>query len=96
MKITIDKSARDDLENIYGWILADRPDSADLVIGCIFSAISHLERLPNLGHKGRERGTYEWLVRGLPYVVVYEVNHALTELTVVAVFHSAQEQRHGY
>jgi len=95
MKVTIDKEARDDLDRIRAWICKDRPESADHVVGQILSVIGRLGRVPHLGRKSLEKDTYELLVRSLPYVVVYEVNEALAELTVIGVFHCAQEQRRG-
>jgi len=45
-----------------------------------------------MGHAGRARGTYEWVVRGLPYIIVYRVDDVLDELTVIAVVHGAQDR----
>jgi toxin ParE1/3/4 len=29
-----------------------------------------------MGHAGRVAGTYEWVVRGLPYIIVYQTGAA--------------------
>jgi plasmid stabilization system protein ParE len=47
-----------------------------------------------MGHVGKAPGTYEWVVTGLPYIVVYEVDSDHDELKITAVFHGAQH-RHG-
>jgi toxin ParE1/3/4 len=41
---------------------------------------------------GKVAGTREWVVRGLPYIIVYEVNLDLRELTLLAVFHGARQR----
>jgi plasmid stabilization system protein ParE len=33
-----------------------------------------LRDLPKIGHVGQAEGTREIVVRGLPYVIVYEIN----------------------
>ena len=46
----------------------------------------------SLGHAGKVPGTREWVVRGLPYIIVYLPNPDLDELTVLAVFHGARDR----
>jgi plasmid stabilization system protein ParE len=48
--------------------------------------------MPYMGHLGRSHGTYEWVVVGLPYVIVYEINEAAHEIAIIAVFHGAQDR----
>ena len=45
-----------------------------------------------MGHAGRVRGTYEWVVVGLPYVIVYEVDEVGGQVAIIAVFHGAQDR----
>jgi len=47
---------------------------------------------PYMGRPGRVPGTREWVVHGLPYVIVYQVDELLDELTVLAIFHGAQNR----
>ena len=48
---------------------------------------------PGAGHAGRSRGTQERVVRGLPYIIVYEVfPEGADELVVLGVFHGAQDR----
>jgi plasmid stabilization system protein ParE len=93
MKAIIDDQASDDLDEIYAWIAKDRPEAADSVIDRILTAIGNLARLPHMGHAGRVAGTYEWVVRGLPYIIVSEIARERNELVVIGVFHRAQEKR---
>ena len=45
-----------------------------------------------MGHAGRARETYEWVVVGLPYVIVYEIDETADEVAIIAVFHGAQDR----
>jgi plasmid stabilization system protein ParE len=45
-----------------------------------------------MGRPGRAAGTREWVVHGLPYLIVYRVDETLDELTVLAIFHGAQDR----
>jgi toxin ParE1/3/4 len=92
MRVLIGEAAYDDLGRIHAWIAKDRPRSADSVIDRILESISQLGRFPYMGHVGKAPGTYEWMVTGLPYIVVYEVDTAHGELKIAAVFHGAQHR----
>ena len=92
MKIIIRDAAYDDLDRIHAWIAKDRPGAADSVIDRILDSIGQLGHFPFIGHVGRAAGTHEWVVTGLPYIVVYEIDSDNDELRVVAVFHGAQNR----
>lgn len=92
MRVIIREAAYDDLDRIYAWIAKDRPRSADSAIDRILESAERLGRFPYMGHIGRAPGTYEWVVPGLPYIVVYKVNINDEEVDVVAVFHGAQDR----
>jgi addiction module RelE/StbE family toxin len=92
MKVIIREAAYHDLDRIYKWIAKDRPRSANSVIDRILENVERLGRFPFMGHIGRAPGTYEWVVPGLPYIVVYKAVAEDDEVTVVAVFHGAQER----
>jgi toxin ParE1/3/4 len=51
-----------------------------------------LKDLPNAGRTGSLKGTREWVVRGLPYIIVYEVVEERGELRILGVFHQAQKR----
>ncbi len=92
MRVIIRETAYYDLERIYAWIAKDRPGAADSVINRILEAAERLGHLPYIGHAGKARGTYEWVVRGLPYIVVYKIDSEENEVQIVAVFHGAQDR----
>jgi toxin ParE1/3/4 len=46
-----------------------------------------------MGHAGRVPGTHEWVVGGLPYIIVYEIGMTEPdEVLVLGVFHGAQDR----
>ena|SRR5579871_1325808 len=50
-----------------------------------------LQENPAAGRKGALAGTREFVVRGMPYIVVYRVEPKdPTTLTILAVYHGAQ------
>ena len=92
-EIVIREAAFADLERIYSWIAQDSPRNADSVVCRIDEAIEDKHAFfPYMGRPGRARGTRGWVVHGLPYVIVYIVDELLDELTVLAIFHGAQDR----
>lgn len=55
------------------------------------TAPERLGRFPHMGHLGRAPGTLEWLVPGLPYIVVYRIDDDADVIDVISVFHGAQD-----
>ena len=92
MKVVIRASAYGDLDRIFAWIAKDRPQSAYAVIGRILDGAERLGRFPQMGHAGRRIGTYEWVVRGSPYIIVYRINVEDDLVDIVAIFHGAQDR----
>ena len=92
MKVIIREAAYDDLDRIYAWIAKDRPRSADTVINRIVESAERLGRFPYMGHKGRVIETYEWVIPGLPYILVYQVREDESLVIVTAFFHGAQDR----
>ena len=97
MRVIIREETYDDLDRIHEWIAKDRPRSADAVIDRILQSADRLGWFPHMGHAGRTPGTYEWVIPGSPYILVYEVHTADDLVAVTAVFHGAQdrERREG-
>ena len=93
MKVVIDDATLGDLAAIYVWIGDRSPDSAASVLNQIFEAIERLGRMPYIGHAGRAKNTFEWVVSAYSYVVVYELDGANDRLIVIGVFRGAQENR---
>jgi len=92
MKVVLDASAVGDLEGILDWIAQDSPRVADAVVSRILASIERLGGFPEMGRIGRDAGTREWVVPGLPYIAVYELRPEDDALVVIAVFHGAQDR----
>jgi len=92
MKVIFREAAYADLDRIFIWIARDRPRSAHAVVDRILDSAERLGRFPHMGHLGRGSGTLEWLVPGLPYIVVYRIDDDEDVIDVIAVFHGAQDR----
>ena len=78
------------LEYIHG----DNPAAAERVGRAIRTAAEMLRYFPEAGRRGQSPGTREWVVRGLPYILVYQVMPAEAPILVIlGVFHGAQDTR---
>jgi toxin ParE1/3/4 len=95
MKIRYRRRAQFDIENIHNYIAKRNRRAATEVVARIRLAADRLGVSPYMGHVGRAPGTYEWVVVGLPYIVVYEINEAEREVAIIAVFHGAQDRDNG-
>lgn len=92
MRVVIREAALADLDRIHAWIAKDRPRSADAVTARIVQSAERLGHFPYMGHAGEVTGSYEWVVPGLPYIIVYEVFAAHDLVAVTAVFHGAPDR----
>jgi toxin ParE1/3/4 len=92
MRVVLREAAEDDLDRIFDWISKDNPSAAADMVGRIRDRISLLE-LDSLAHMGRPglvSATRELIEP--PYIIVYQVDDARGEITVVAIFHGAQSR----
>jgi len=92
MKLVFDERALVDLEGIFNWIAKDNSIAAKAVVERIFASTEHLVSFPEMGHFGRDEGTYEWVVPRLPYIVVYEIDRSQSRIVVIAVVHGARDR----
>ena len=92
MNVFIRDKAYADLELICEWIKQDRPAAAIGVIERTLESLDRLALFPFMGHPGLVAGTYEWVVPGLSFIIVYEIDELTPELRVIAVFHSRQDR----
>jgi addiction module RelE/StbE family toxin len=92
MKVVFDPRAAEDIERIHEFIAADSPVNARAVVDRILTSIEKLGAFPAMARAGRVEGTREWVIPRLPYIAVYKVDEERDILTVIAVFHGAQER----
>jgi plasmid stabilization system protein ParE len=72
MRLIVDASAWRDLDDIGRWIARDNPDAARRVLIHLLTTIEQLGHFPRLARPGRVSGTYERVVTGMPYIIVFE------------------------
>lgn len=85
--------ARKHIAGIYQYIRERNPAAATQVVARIRLAAERLAEFPRIGHAGRVDGTHEWVVRGLPYIIVYQAGMAdADEVLILGVFHGAQDR----
>ena len=92
LKLRFSARARVQLVAIQEYIAGQNPGAAARVGDRIREATEVLRFFPHAGRTGRSAGTREWVVRGLPYIVVYEANIDRDEIMVLSVFHGAQKR----
>ena len=92
MKVVVDEVAVGDLERIGAWIATEDPRAARDTLNAILGSIDRLGTFPHMGPRGRAANSYERLVAGTPYIIVYELQHKPTVLLVVAIFHGSQNR----
>jgi len=75
---------------IHAYIDERNPAAAVRVLTRIRAAIDRLGEHPRIGHGGAAAGTFEWVVTGLPYIIVHEPNETVNEVVILGVYHGAQ------
>lgn len=78
--------------SIYDWIYSDSPTAARSVDRRVIASIQKLSPFPHMGRVGQVEGTRELVVPQLPYIVVYEVRSATSDVPIRQVVHGAQDR----
>ena len=86
--------AKTQLLAIHDYIVAEgNPAAARRVGASIREAAELLRHFPFAGRPGRVAETREWVVRQLPYVIVYEVHEDEPgEVMILGVFHCREDR----
>ena len=93
MRLRFTTEAREHIAAIYNYIRDRSPAAATQVAARIRLATERLAEFPRMGHAGRVAGTYEWVVGGLPYIIVYQTGVSdPDEVLILGVFHGAQDR----
>lgn len=90
MRLRYSSPAHTHIFQIYTYIGERNALAASRVIARIRAAAERLLDSPAMGRPGAVPGTREWVVHGLPYIIVYEVMEGSDELIVLGVYHGAQ------
>ena len=92
MKVRFTLEALSHIHGIHSYVSTRNSLAAARIISRIFSDIERLGEFPKLGRPGVVSGTHEWVVGGLPYVVVYEVYARNDAPVVLGIFHGSRER----
>ena len=92
MKLRFTIEALTHIADIHLFIEGRSPVAATHIVARIFAAVDRLAEFPNIGHVGAVPGTYEWIVQGLPYIIVHEIDEKKDEIVVLGIFHGAQDR----
>ena len=93
MRLRFSDEARAQIARIHGYIAERNPRAATAVVERIRAAAELLREFPQIGHEGRGPGTREWVVKGLPYIIVYEPGiPEPDDLMILGCFHGAQDR----
>jgi toxin ParE1/3/4 len=87
------RDALDDVKQIADYIAADNPDAARRVSAAIRMTGHDLGIMP-LGRPGRVAGTYEKVMRGLPYIIAYAIQslpRGDQAIVILRVIHGARD-----
>lgn len=74
-----------DLNEIFDWIAAENPSAAERVLHDIDLTIEGLRQFAT-GRPGRIEGTFEKVVVGNPYIVVYQLRRYDEQETIVILY----------
>ena len=92
MRVIIDENAVADIDGHAAWVAKDSPERARAHVERILQTIDRLGMFSEMGHKGRDKGTYERAVSDTPYIIVYEVRKKPSAVLVISVVHGARNR----
>jgi len=86
------KDALDDIIDQVAYIGLDNPDAAGRVVERVVAAGDSLGDMPT-GRPGRVGGTYEKVVRRLPYIIAYAITRQVggEAVSILRVIHTSRD-----
>jgi len=90
--VIIEESAIADIDGFAAWVAKDSAQGARSMVSRILGTIERLNLFPEMGHKGTDEGTYERIVSGTPYIIVYEIRKKPSAVLAIAVVHGARDR----
>ena len=91
MRIRWTTEAADNLEEIFNYCAANRPEYLRPTMLKIRDGVKSLRSMPFRGRIGREPGTRELTFSTLRYVVVYRIQHETVEL--ISIRHTSMDPK---
>lgn len=94
MRVRLTADAISDIETYKRAALAFDADAAASLMRAITRTLRAIALWPRIGRPGVVDGTYEFLIRRLPFVVVYQIDFGdHDELIVLRVYHVRMNRR---
>jgi toxin ParE1/3/4 len=90
MNLRYTRLALQDIESLFAFIAKDDEVAAQKVGRAVRDNIDRLIQFPSYGRPGDVEGTRQFVVAGLPYIVVYETEDEM--ITVLRIYHAAQDR----
>jgi toxin ParE1/3/4 len=88
MRIVWSATAIANLTQIKQYIEQDKPEAARRTAQKILSSAERLAKHPHLSDPGREAGTRELGVPGMPYIISYTIRRGT--LAILAILHTSR------
>jgi len=89
LKVVWTRLALEDLENAYEFISYYSPEAAKEIISRVEGGINNLRQYPNVGKKGRLKGTRELVIPNTPFFLPYRVKE--THIEILAFLHGRRK-----
>ena len=89
MRICWTEGADSNLDQVEEYIAQENPPAAVATVNKIIDSVQMLADYPTVGKRGRERGTRELVIVGLPYIVIYAVHREA--LVILRVLHTSMK-----
>jgi toxin ParE1/3/4 len=89
MRLRWTPTSADDLQNISDYLHQQHPQLAQPTVRRLYAEIRELSRFPSRGRPGREPGTRELVLTGLPYVIVFRSTDQVVE--ILRMHHGSQD-----
>lgn len=92
MRLRYSAEAISQIRDILSYIRNRDETAAKRVAARLEAAARRITHFQQIGRPGTDPGTREWVLPGLPYILVYEIDEPADEVVIIAVFHSAQDR----
>jgi len=86
--------AREDVKDLFLYILENNPAAARRVRKNIYDSVKGLADNPAMGRPGRVFGTRELVIPKTPYILVYRVRNDVVE--ILRVIHGARDWQKAF
>ena len=94
MRILWLSDAREDVKDLFLYILENNPAAARRVRNNIYDSVKGLVDNPAMGRPGRVFGTRELVIPKTPYLVAYRVRNDVVE--ILRVIHGARDWQQAF